>query len=171
MKSHKINLILIYTLSFLIIFFFTRCSVKYSFSGASIPPDVKTVSIQYFPNRAPLGPGDLSQRIFDALREKIENQTNLTVINGYGDVDFEGEITDYNTQARTITAEERAEQNRLTISIRIKSTNNANPKWDFDKSFSRYEDYPSTQNISESLENEIINQLVQDIFNQAFVNW
>ena len=164
----KIKISVLFTLS---LFLYQSCSVKYSFTGASISPEVKTVSIQYFPNRAALAPGDLNQRLFDALREKIENQTGLTVISGIGDVDFEGEITDYNSKPRTITADEIAEQNRLTISIRVKYTNNADSELDFDKPFSRYEDYPSAQNADENLENEILEQLVQDIFNEAFVNW
>lgn len=164
----KISLILV---TQLIAICFSGCKVQYSFSGASIAPELKTVSIQYFPNRAPLGPGDISQRLFNTLREKIESQTSLVVVNGIGDVNFEGEINGYDTKPRTITADERAEQNRLTISIRVKYTNNADSELDFDKTFSRFVDYSSSQNIDEETENEVIVQLVQDMFNEAFVNW
>ena len=78
--------------------FLNSCKVSYSFSGASISPDVKTLSIQYFQNRASLVQPELSQYLTDALIDKCKAQTNLSLTNGMGDVNFEGDISDYNTQ-------------------------------------------------------------------------
>lgn len=150
------------------------CRVTYSFTGASISPDVKTLSVQYFQNRASLVQPGLSQMLTDALIDKCRSQTKLSLINGFGDVDFEGEITDYNIRPLTVGADSRAAMNRFTITIKVKFTNSVEPKYSFEKTFSRYEDYDSRLNLSD-IENEyskkIVELLVEDVFNAAFVNW
>ncbi|MBA4322091.1 MAG: hypothetical protein C0408_04675 [Odoribacter sp.] len=152
----------------------TGCKVTYSFSGASISPQVKTISIQYFLNRASLVQPGLSQYLTDALIDKCKAQTNLSIVNGVGDVVFEGEITDYNTRPLTISAEARAATNRFTISVKVKFTNSVEPILNFEQTFSRYQDYDSSLDLSQvekELSDKIIELLVEDIFNQAFVNW
>lgn len=170
MMKRKTNLIIV----FIGLIILSGCKVKYSFSGASISPEIKTVSVQYFVNRAPLSHPTLSQNLTDALKDKFQTQTNLIIVNGEGDVDFEGEITNYDIRPTSITAEERAAQNRLTITIKVKFTNSVEPDLSFNKSFSRYEDVGSDKSLSDVDEetiNGIINELIQDIFNEAFVNW
>lgn len=150
------------------------CKVSYSFSGASISPDVKTVSIQYFQNRANLVQPGLSQYLTDALIDKCKAQTNLGLVNGLGDVNFEGEITDYNTKPLTVAADAQAATNRFTITVRVKFTNAIQPDLSYEQSFSRYEDYDSNRNLSDvekDLSDKIIELIIEDIFNKAFVNW
>lgn len=157
-----------------VLLLFEGCTVKYSLTGASISPEIKSASIQYFQNRASIVNPTLSQDLTDALREKIQDQTRLTTVDDFGDVNFEGTITEYGTRPIAITAEERAAQNRLTIGIRVKYTNTVEPDLSFESTFSRYEDYSSDLSLNE-VEGEkvelIVEQLVQDIFNEAFVNW
>ncbi len=81
---------------------FTGCKVTYSFSGASISPLAKTFSVQYFQNRAPIVQPGLSQTLTDALIDKCKAQTNLKYVTSIGDMNFEGEITDYNTKPLTV---------------------------------------------------------------------
>ena len=119
------------------------CKVSYSFSGASISPDVKTISIQYFQNRASLVQPGLSQNLTDAFIDKCKSQTNLGFVNGIGDVNFEGEITDYNTRPLTVSADAQAATNRFTITVKVKFTNAIDPTLSYEQSFSRYEDYDS----------------------------
>jgi hypothetical protein len=150
------------------------CKVSYSSSGASISPAVKTVSIQYFQNRAPLVQVGLSQNLTDALIDKCRSQTNLDFVTGVGDVDFEGDITDYITRPLTVAADAQAAMNRFTISVRVKFTNIIDPDLSFEQTFSRYEDYNSDLDLSQveqELSNRIVEMIVEDIFNQAFVNW
>ena len=150
------------------------CKVTYSFTGASISPQVKTVSIQYFQNRTPLVQPGLSQYITDALIDKCKTQANLAFINGIGDVNFEGEISDYNTRPLTVAADARAAMNRFTIAVKVKFTNAVEPELSFEQTFSRYEDYDSNLDLSQvekELSDKIIEMIVEDIFNQAFVNW
>ena len=159
---------------FLLLAFQQACKVSYSFSGVVIDPQIVTCSVQNIQNRAPLVPPQLSQKFTDALKDKIQGQTNLNLVNGMGDVDFTGEIRNYETRPTAITGAETAALNRLTITVRVKYTNNFNPDLSFDNSFSRFEDYDSSKDLSQ-VEDELIGllveQLVEDIFNRAFVNW
>ena len=158
----------------LVIFFIYGCKVTYSFSGASISPLAKTFNVQYFQNRAPIVQPGLSQNITDALIDKCKAQTSLKYINSIGDVNFEGEITDYSTKPLTVGADALAATNRFTISIKVKFTNAIDPNLSFEQTFSGYKDYNSNLDLSaveKDLSDQIVEILVEDIFNQAFVNW
>jgi len=159
----------------LLLFAQTSCRMSYSFTGASISPDVKTVSIQYFPNNASLVVPTLSRLFTDALRDYFTSQTNLVLVDRNGDLNVEGSISAYTIQPIAIQGNETAAQNRLTITVTVKFTNKKNEKQNFEnKSFSRYQDYPSSQNLSsvqDQLIKQIDDQLVDDIFKQAVVNW
>jgi hypothetical protein len=149
------------------------CTVSYKFTGASTQ-GLKTVSIQYFQNRAPLVQPGLSQYITDALSDIIKAQTSLKTVNGLGDVNFEGEITDYNTRPLTVAADAQAAMNRFTITVKVKFTNTVDPDLSYEQSFSRYQDYNSSIDLSaveKELSAKIVEMIVEDIFNQAFVNW
>ena len=158
----------------IIIALFSGCGVKYSFTGASISPLAKTFSVVYFQNRAPVVQPGLSQGMTDALIDKCKAQTSLKYSMTTGDVSFEGEISDYNTRPLAVAADAEAATNRFTISVKVKYTNNIDPDLSFEQAFSRYEDYSSNQDLSaveRQLSERIIEMLVEDIFNQAFVNW
>jgi hypothetical protein len=155
--------------------FTNSCTIKYNLTGASIAPDVKTVSVQYFENRAPLGIANLGQLLTDELKDKFKSQTSLTVVSDMGHLNFEGQITAYNpNQPVAIQGDETAAQNRFTITVRVKFTNEKDPKLNFDSSFSRYKDWDSSQDIAsveEQLVEEILELIIEDIFNKAVVNW
>lgn len=166
--------ILLMSVLVVIISLLSSCTVSYSFRGATIAPEIQTFSVQYFQNRAPVVQAQLSQIFTDALRDRIEGQTRLELVTGFGDVDFSGEIENYETRPTAITGDEVAALNRLTITVRIKYTNSFNPDESFDTNFSRYEEYPSSQSLAdveEELIESIVDQLINDIFNRAFVNW
>lgn len=149
------------------------CGV-YSFTGASISPETKTISIQRFPNNAMTVEPTLSQKFTDALRDKFSRETNLTVIDKSGDLQIEGAITGYRTSPVAIQGDETAALNRLTITIEVTFVNTIDDSKSFKSTFSRFEDYPSTQNLNEvqeTLIDQINEVLVQDIFDKAVVNW
>lgn len=149
------------------------CRVSYSFTGASTE-GLKTVSIQYFQNRAGIIQPGLSQLLTDALIDKCKSQTSLGIVNGLGDANFEGEISDYNTKPLTVSADAIAAVNRFTITVKVKFTNAADPDLSFEQTFSRYADYDSALPLSQvegDLSGQIIELIVEDIFNKAFVNW
>ena len=142
----------------------------YSFSGASIPAQAKTVSVDYFPNQAQLVNPMLSNNFTNALRDAM---TTLDMVETGGDLSFEGEITDYRTMPVAITGQTAA-MNRLTITVNVRFSNRFDELKDFEQSFSRYEDYPSDQDLNavqEGLTSTIVEALVEDIFNKALVNW
>ncbi|MBR1514127.1 MAG: LptE family protein [Bacteroidales bacterium] len=146
----------------------------YSFSGASIPAEAKTVSVDYFPNHAQLVNPTLSNNFTNALRDAMTNQTTLDMVETGGDLAFEGEISDYKTMPVAITSGQTAAMNRLTVTVKVRFSNRIDDTKDFEQSFSRYEDYPSDQDLNsvqESLTATIIEALVEDIFNKALVNW
>lgn len=151
----------------------SACGV-YSFTGASIPPEAKTFSVSYFPNNAQIIQPTLSQRFTEALQDKFLKQTNLRLVDNGGDLHFEGSITGYSTAPTAISGDDVAALNRLTISVRVRFINEFEPQNDFERTFSRFWDYPSSRNLSE-IEDEAISviteALVEDIFNQAVVNW
>ncbi len=150
------------------------CTVSYTLSGASIAPEVKTVSVQYFTNRAPLAMANIGQYITDELKDKFKSQTSLTLVNDVGHLNFEGEITKYDTRPTAIVGDETAAQNRLSITAHVKFTNEIEPEYNFDSDFSRYADYDSNLDLAQveqELVEEIVEQLIDDIFNKSVVNW
>ncbi|MEI7896422.1 MAG: LptE family protein [bacterium] len=150
------------------------CRVSYSFTGASISPNVKTVSIPNFPNNAGLVVPTMSRTVTDALRDYFTSQTNLNLVDRNGDLNLEGTITQYAVQPVAIQGNETAAMNRLTIVVSVKFTNKTDTKQNWENTFSRYQDYSSAYNLSsvqDALIRDITDQLVQDIFNKAVVNW
>ena len=150
-------------------------TVKYSLSGASIPPDAKTFSVAYFPNNAPMVAPILSSTLTDALREKFANQTRLIQVDEGGDFAFEGEITNYTSSTASVSASsETAMLNRLTITVSVRFTNAIVEADSFNKTFSAFADYPSTQLLTEvegELIPQIVDQLVTDIFQASAADW
>ncbi|MFA6924270.1 MAG: LptE family protein [Bacteroidales bacterium] len=162
------NLILIFILALL-----NSCGI-YSFKGASISKDIKTISVQYFPNYAPLIQPTLSAAFTEALQSRFTSQSRLNLVDKGGDLNIEGSITGYSVAPIAIQSNETAAMSRLTITVNVKFTNKKDSKQDFETSFSRYADFLSTENLSsveETLIKQINDLLTEDIFNRALVNW
>jgi len=150
------------------------CSGGYSFTGASIPPGAKTISVATFPNYAATVNPQLSQKLTDDLVQMFSSQTSLTVANDNGDLQISGEITGYDTRASALSSSDEVSMNRLTISIRVRFVNQIDPDADFEQTFSRYRDYAASQDFSSvesGLMAEIVSELCEDVFNKAVVNW
>ncbi|MDY0253033.1 MAG: LptE family protein [Tenuifilaceae bacterium] len=150
------------------------CSMSYSFTGASISPDVKTVSVDHFQNLAPLVNPMLSNTLSEGLRNRFVSQTRLNVIPSYGDLSFSGEIRNYRVQPVAIQGNEVAAMNRLTIAVRVKFENAIDPSQNYDRTFTHFEDFDSRQQlvqVEEELVRLIVDKLVEDIFNSAVANW
>ncbi|MAZ94121.1 MAG: LptE family protein [Bacteroidales bacterium] len=151
----------------------TSCGV-YSFTGASIPPEAKTVSVQFFPNRALLVEPTLSPIFTDILRDQFTGQTNLEMVEKNGDLAISGEITDYKITPVAIQADQTAAQNRLTITVNARFSNRYEPDKNFDTKFTQFYDYESTTDFN-SIKSQLIDELsfniAQDIFDKAVINW
>jgi hypothetical protein len=150
------------------------CKVSYTFTGASIAADVKTFSVYHFPNRARLINPTLSTDFTEKLKEKLLKQTSLREQTENGDLVFEGQITEYEVRPMAIQKEDLAAQNRLTIGVKLKFTNNRDHDQDFDRTFTAFEDFSSSLSLSDvesSIVPDILEKLMDDIFNATIANW
>lgn len=167
---------LMMTLSLLL--FAEGCKISYTMSGASISPEVKSVFIDYFRNRAKVINPTLSQAFTEAMKDKFVNETGLTLNTDNGDLEFSGEITGYDVRPLSIqksdTGRDFASMNRLTITVKVIFVNNKDHDQDFNTTFSAYYDWDSSKTINQ-VENdavqEINTQLIEDIFNKSVANW
>jgi len=172
-KKHLSILIVFVAVTFTLQSCFT---VKYSTTGASISPDVKTVSIATFQNRAGTVRASMAYDLTNKLREKIEQNTKLYFVADGGDVSFEGEITSYTVETQALQSSDKVTKERLKVTVNVKFVNTVEPQYNFSSSFTRYEDYDVSGGESlESAENRlfpiILDLLAEDIFNKAFTNW
>ena len=147
----------------------------YSFTGTSIQPDVKTVTINYFEYQALKVNPSLSNDLTTALQDKFLKLTKLEQVDMDGDLEITGAVTGYDVKATSITANEQAAQNRLTVSVKINFTNRKYPEDDFEgKSFSAYADFDAMQSldaVEATLCEDIVEQLCEDIFNATVAQW
>jgi len=175
LRNRQISALLV-----LLISCFTAACGVYSFTGASISPDVKTISILNFTDRSTTSPPFLAQTFSEKTREYFQRNTNLGLVNREGDMDIEATITQYalSPVAPTGTAGgtgvERAAQTRLTIGVKVKFTNSKNKEQNFDQAFSFYADFEQNRSFS-AIERELIetisDQIILDIFNKSVANW
>lgn len=149
-------------------------TVKYSLSGASIPAEAKTFSVAYFPNNAAMVSPILSSTLTDALVDKFTRQTRLEQVSEGGDFAFEGEITNYMSATSSVSTDDYAVLNRLSITVKVRFTNALDEKMSFNRTFTAFEDYESTRLLSEvegELIPQIVDKLVTDIFQASASNW
>lgn len=152
---------------------FSGCHV-YSFTGASIPDDIKNFSVELFDNRANNGPSSLSQTFTDRLKLKFQTEANLRMVQRDGDLQFKGTITGYVITSEAPIAGATSGLNKLTISVQVDYVNTKNEKDKWTENFTRYAQFASSENftsIEDRLITEINNQLVDDIFQKALVKW
>ncbi len=147
----------------------------YSFSGTSIQPDVKSVTINYFEYKALKVNPNLSNDLTEAMKDQFKKLTKLEQVEMDGDLEISGEVTGYEVRAASVTADEVAAQNRLTVTVRVDFTNRKYPEDDFSsKSFSAYADYDSMNSLDAvegTLCEEIVKKLIEDIFNACVAQW
>jgi hypothetical protein len=147
----------------------------YSFSGTSIQPDVKTVTINYFEYKALRVNPSLSNDLTEGLKDKFRKMTRLTQVDEDGDMEITGSIVGYDVRATAVTADEVAAQNQLTVTVKVSFADKKHPEEDFnDKTFSAYAVYDSSNSldaVESSLCVEIIDKIVEDIFNATVAQW
>jgi hypothetical protein len=162
-----------------ILFFITNSILlvacgAYSFTGGNTG-DAKTLQVDFFPNQAVLIEPTLSQTFTQELQDLFTRQTNLTLVKNNGDLYFSGEITDYRINPTSASANQTAAQNRLTITVNVRFVNKLNEKDDFEKQFSFYSDINATEQITgsvlEAALDEILERITQDIFNASVAKW
>ena len=152
----------------------SACGI-YSFSGTSIKPDVKSITIDVFEYKALKANPSLSNDPTEAIRTQFRKMTSLEQVDMDGDLEITGAITGYDVKASAIAAGDVAAQSRLTVTVKVDFTNRKYPEEDFtNKSFSAYADFDSTNSldaVESTLVTEIIDKLVEDIFNATVAQW
>lgn len=147
----------------------------YSFTGTSIQPDIKTITINYFEYTAMKVNPSLSNQLTEALQEKFLKLTRLELVDMDGDLEIVGSVSGYDVKASAVTANEQAATSRLTVTVKVSFTNRKYPEDDFpDKSFSAYADFDAMQSldvVEASLCEEIVEQICEDIFNATVARW
>jgi hypothetical protein len=161
------------------IIFLSGCGV-YKFTGASISPNIKTISIQTFYNNAQLGPSNMSVLFTENIKDYFQQNTSLEIISNYGDLQIDGFISNYTITPVAATSSgnnqqaDFAAESRITITVSASYVNLKDPTFDFDKSFSFFKDFDNTLDLSsneEAFVEEIFDQIILDIFNASVANW
>ncbi len=150
------------------------CRVSYSFTGADIPVEARTFSVRYFQNNATLVQPMLSQKLTEGLRDRMLQQTSLVMVNSGGDIAFEGEITNYNIQPVAIQGNETAQLTQLNVTINVRFFNKIHPEKNYESTFTRFQQFSSSltlASVEDNLLDQITEELVDDVFNKALVNW
>ncbi|MDE6310491.1 MAG: hypothetical protein K2L96_01565 [Muribaculaceae bacterium] len=153
----------------------TACKIRYTLNGSSIDYNVyHTISVGEFPIRAALVYPPLQQTFENELLNYISRNTRLQTTDGASDLRLEGEITGYSLSPQAVTEDAYASQTRLTISVRVKYTDDKNPDKSMDQTFSAYRDFPATEmltDVQDQLCQEISEELVELIFNSTLGDW
>ncbi|MFN8309700.1 MAG: LptE family protein [Chitinophagales bacterium] len=175
LEASKVKCYLTLAFAICCISILSSCKI-YSFTGANIPSDIKTVTIDLFQNRANNGPANLGQLFTEKLKNKMVTEANLRQVNFDGDLIFKGNITGYTFSSQAPTAQVQSGVNRLTITMMVSFVNKRYPaeSWKQPETFSRYAEVGGTENLASvesRLVDEINRQLVDDIFTKALVKW
>ncbi|MFK7952769.1 MAG: LPS assembly lipoprotein LptE [Ekhidna sp.] len=167
-------------LSLLPLFLLGGCGI-YSFTGASIASDVKTISIQTFYNNAPLGPSNMTVLFTENIKDYFQQNTSLELVETNGDLQIDGYIANYTITPVAATSSGNDLQadfsalSRITITISSSYVNIKDPTFDFDRSFSFFKDFDNTEDDlasnEEAFVEEIFDQIILDIFNASVANW
>ncbi len=150
------------------------CTVSYSLSGADIPAAANTFSVKTFQIATPMASPTYNQLISEAFKDLMLAQTRLDLIEKRGDLQFEGVVTAYAIGNAAVSGDEVTTLNRLTITVKVKYVNTFDREKNFERNFSRFADYSSTQDFSVvegALIEEINEQLIQDIFDASLGAW
>jgi hypothetical protein len=165
----------LHTIAIWLLIGLTACSISYKFNAGTMDySKVKSISIKDFPNMATLIHPPLAQRFTEQLREKYNRQTRLEVIRENGTMDLEGEITGYELTPLAVREDMFASQTRLTVTIRVRFTNQVKPEDDFEQSFSAYQEFDSSnpiERVVDELCGLIISEIVDQIYNSTVAKW
>ena len=151
----------------------TGCGV-YSFTGTTLSPDLKTITVNNFSLQTAGGPTNLALNFNEKLKEYYQRYTSLKVLPNNGDLVLDGIITNYDLIAVAPTASDQAALNRLQITVQARFVNNKDETKNFEQSFSFYQDFPQNQTLTQNesrLVPKILDQLVLDIFNKTAADW
>ncbi|MGM9836862.1 MAG: LptE family protein [Paludibacteraceae bacterium] len=151
------------------------CAISYKFNGANIDySKTNSVSIADFPNNAAMVNPSLSNNFSDGLRDLFQRQTRLQVLRKGGDMEIEGEIIGYDLTPMSIAADSYSAETKLTIRVQVRFTNNINPEDSFEKTYSAYQTFTSSQmlnDVQDELCATMITEITESIYNDTVAKW
>ena len=151
------------------------CTISYKFNGASIDySTTKTISIADFPNMAALVYPPLSNNLSDGIRDLFQRQTRLEQVRRGGNLEIEGEIIGYALTPMAVSADSYASETKLTITVKVRFTNNVAPEESFEKSYTAYQTFDSSQmlvDVQDELCNTMITEIAEQIYNDTVAKW
>ncbi len=154
---------------------FSSCLISYKFNGASIDySKTKTISIQDFPNNAALVNPTLSNSLSEGIRDIYIRQTRLQQVKRGGDLELEGEITDYQITPMAISADSYSAETKLTLTIKVRFTNNVAPEESFDKTYTAFQTFDSSRllnDVQDELCQIMISEIAESIYNDTVAKW
>lgn len=161
------------TLFFLFVLLSIQGTCRYSLKDVSIPSEIKTVKVFFIENKARYINPQLSPRLTDKLRQKIVNQTRLSQTNNDADYEISGYISDYSVSTSGIS-QQRAASNNLNVTVHIIFRNRLDEKKNFEADLTRNFPFDASLSLTQAesgLNDQIINNLTDEIFNRIFSNW
>ena len=163
------------TLFLLLVLSLTSCAVSIKFNGANIDySTTKSISVADFPNNAAMVNPSLSNNLSEGIRDLFQRQTRLQVLRKGGDLELEGEIVGYDITAMAISADSYASETKLTIRVKVHFTNNIHPEESFDKTYTAFQTFDSSQMLSDvqdELCNTMITEIAENIYNDTVAKW
>lgn len=146
----------------------------YSFKGASLSPDLKTIQISNIRMETAGGPSNLSLTMNESLKEYFQRNSTLKITNQNPDLQIEGTIVGYDLTPQAPTSDDKAGLNRLTLRVQFQLTNRLDESKNFDQEFSFYQDFPQNQTLSQvekTLLPKLTDQIILDLFNKIAGDW
>lgn len=151
------------------------CAISYKFNGASIDyATIHSISVADFPNNAPMVYPSLSNDLSEGIRNIYERQTRLSVLRRGGDLELEGEIIGYDLAQLAVSADSYAAESKLTLTVRVRYTNNINPEESFEKSYSSFQTFSANKMLSDvqgELCETMIKEIAENIYNDTVAKW
>lgn len=136
-------------------------------SGAS------TFSVEDFEPSHPLVSATAAQFLSEALRDRIQRQSTLKLAED-GELEFRARVVDWEVRPVNVQGNETAGANRITVALVVTYVNERDPSLNLERTFSRYVDLPSDQDVfsqEEAIVEELGDLLSQDVFNATLGNW
>lgn len=153
----------------------SSCLISYKFNGASIDySKTQSISIADFPNNAALVNPNLSNSMSEGIRDLYSRQTRLQILRRGGDMELEGEIVDYTLTPMAISADNMSAETKLTVTVRVRFTNNKAPEESFEKTYSAYQTFDSSRlltDVQDELCATMITEIAESIYNDTVAKW
>ena len=159
----------------IVVLLLPSCVISYKFNGASIDySKTKTISIADFPNVAPLVYAPLSNTLSDGIRDLFQRQTRLEQVRRGGNLEIEGEITGYALTPMSVSSDSYAAETKLTITVKVRFTNNVAPEESFEKTYTAYQTFDASQmltDVQDELCNTMVAEIADQIYNETVAKW